>query len=336
MPVLTHFKRIWTWYLRASLAVPFGVIVLLVLAKTGNFTARMALVETRQILFGVRFDDTSFLRAAPSRLQEQYGFKAYEPGSIEPYRSGVISALHRDSLQGRIVDADRWAFDVTQTFSGFGGRACGEYADLLDAMQRLARGSEGCCSDHTMVFLAVANFDGVFARELHNAEHTFVEYWNPMEERYVWLDPYLGLRAKSKGRYVGVSDMLDLIDQGETWEFEFVGAENPVRRIDVRKVKGLRPQDFVKVGMTLGNDVYAEDRAVRDLRFFPRPVAQALMLISGKQAPIGFSYDRMLPHRPLGYYYGYIRYLLIFQAIITCVAVFGVARGFVRHRHPTV
>ena len=64
--MLTHFKTIWTWYLRASLAVPFGIVVLLVLAKAGNYTARMALVETRQILFGVRFDDRS--RAIAQRV----------------------------------------------------------------------------------------------------------------------------------------------------------------------------------------------------------------------------------------------------------------------------
>ena len=167
-----------------------------------------------------------------------------------------------------------------------------------------------------------------------NAQHTFVEYWNPREERYIWLDPYLGLRAIKAGRYLGVSDMLELIDRSDTWEFEYIGAENPVRGIDVRQVQGMRPQDFVKVGMTLGNDVYAEDRAARDLRFLPRPITQALMLIAGKQAAIGFSYDRMRQHRPVDYYYRYIRYLLVFQAIITCVAVFGVARSFVRRRGP--
>lgn len=314
----------------------FALALLLVLERTGNYYSRVVLLEMRQILFGVRFANGQFLSAKPRELEEQYAFETYDPSSINRYRPNLNSILNRESMQGRIDNFDKWASDVTQMISGFGGRACGEYENLLDAIGRLVHGDDGCCSDHTMVFLAIAAFDGVFARELHNAEHTFVEYWNPNEQRYVWLDPYLALRAVKNGKYLSLSEMLDLIDHSNDWEFEFIGAENPVRKLDLKQVAGLRPQDFAKIGMTLGNDVYAEDLADQNLRFFSRPIAQALLLITRKKPAIGFSYERTSTHRPTNYYYDFLRYLLIFQAIIVSIIVLGAARGIINRKRSTI
>lgn len=76
--------------------------------------------------------------------------------------------------------------------------------------------------------------------------------------------------------------------------------------------------------------------ADHSLRFLPSPVTQALLLIAGKQPAIGFSYERVLPHRPITYYYRYLRYLLIFQTIVVIVAVFATVRAYFQRKRSTV
>ena len=67
------------------------------------------------------------------------------------------------------------------------GVKCGLDGSLRSRIGSVWRGV-GCCSDYNEAFLLRAQATGLQARELHNMGHTTAEYFDPLRQRWHWLD----------------------------------------------------------------------------------------------------------------------------------------------------
>jgi len=108
---------------------------------------------------------------------------------------GLVSASRRgdcrlpsDSPLTVLSPADCLARALAKDVSPYmmGGK-CGLDGSLR-ARIGLVRAGVGCCSDYNEAFLLRAQAVGLQAREVHNLGHTTAEYFEPLRQRWHWLD----------------------------------------------------------------------------------------------------------------------------------------------------
>jgi hypothetical protein len=169
-------------------------------------------------------------------------------------------------------------------FSHDNGAECGINLPLIDTIKRLATPGigSGCCSDHTEVFLAFAAFVGITAREVHSTVHTTVEIFAPSIGSWVWFDPQFAIHAKDKesGKPLSGLDIRDLYLTNQRPEFFCFGnSSHDCTRKDVSQLEPYLKDKFLfDFGITLGNNVFEQDKFSNSVSFFS---SQALRQIMG-------------------------------------------------------
>ena len=70
------------------------------------------------------------------------------------------------------------------------GNYCGTQA--IHRIVENVENGKGCCSDYSKAFIAYAARLGLRSREVYVLSHSTVEYYDAVEKRWIWLDPYFG------------------------------------------------------------------------------------------------------------------------------------------------
>jgi hypothetical protein len=185
---------------------------------------------------------------------------------------------------------------IVLSYSKNGGEGCGLYSDdLIKNIRWLHEDNgHGCCSDHSQVFLAMCLVNRIFPREVHHKSHTFVEYFDPNEGKWVWVDSQYCLMATDEsGNFMGLNDIYHYMQQRKSVNWVFFGNENHAfyhKAISSEITNYFNPEEFEVLTMTLGNNVFAQDYYNKKMSFLPKEIRQALLLTVGIQ-PRYLMYD---------------------------------------------
>lgn len=244
------------------------------------------LVFSRAALFTRFVEDPTSLAAGPVEMREA-GFSSDSPAAIADWRrrlgteaDWVAPALSVEGSTASRVSA------MVPMFSRNGGLTCGVFGGLADKFARIgAENGYGCCSDHSEVMLALLAMAGIDGREVHHSSHTFVEFYAPESNGWVWVDPQYALMARDEeGRLLSLVELRDSRLSGRPVEFEFIGSDyhefHDRSPLDQRFYD--EPSDFADLTVTWGNDVFAQARWNERLGPLPKSVRQGLGLLAGE------------------------------------------------------
>lgn len=93
-----------------------------------------------------------------------------------------------DHPKTRLTAADCTARALAEDVTPYmmGGK-CGLDLSIRARIESVLNGV-GCCSDYNEAFLLRAQAVGLQAREVHNLGHTTAEYFDPIQQRWTWID----------------------------------------------------------------------------------------------------------------------------------------------------
>lgn len=243
------------------------------------------IIDLKTALFTESVSDRGFFTEPPAELSRD-GFSMDDSARIAAWRrrlSGEIPYLaHLDDLE-LPEDPVARAKAIALLFSAGANRNCGA-SSLMENVRRLPEG-EGCCSDHTEVFLALTSVLGVVARETRQTEHTHNEIYDPTAGRWIWIDPQYALLARdpAQGRYLSLLELRDHYIQGVPFEFEFFGTPNHefATRSPYEGFYYDSPEDFTDVYFVRGNNIFQQDDFRASLGFLPKPAWQLAGMLVG-------------------------------------------------------
>lgn len=178
---------------------------------------------------------------------------------------------------------------IVLSYSKNGGEGCGLYSDdLIKNIRWLHEDNgHGCCSDHSQVFLAMCLVNRIFPREVHHKSHTFAEYFDPNEGKWVWVDSQYCLMARDEaGQLIGLNGIYRCMQEKKPVKWEFFGNENHAfyhKAISSEITNYFNPEEFDVLTMTLGNNVFAQDYYNKKMAFLPKEIRQVLLLTFGIQ-----------------------------------------------------
>lgn len=232
-------------------------------------------------------------------LEEFRARAALPPGRWIAQDSPAALTAARDELVRRRPELEAWlasprAADpdeadgiVARLHSN--GMACSPSRELAGKAADLLGGTgTACCSDFVEVFQLLASLRGLATREIANARHNYVEYWDTTRARWSVLDPMFGRSAlRPDGTPASALDVTLGTDGDE-------GTARGADRTPVswRLVAGrapmpalasfyASPEAFRRLVVTERSDVAAQDAFDRRLRFLPKPAAQLVELLTG-------------------------------------------------------
>lgn len=248
--------------------------------------------QTRNALLSWTEHDPAWFEASPERLVDA-GFRTDPPALVEEWRRRLDEDVdYLDGVRARLAplpEIDR-VKALVRLFSKNGGGGCGAYRDLLHNVVRVHAGSgSGCCSDHSQVFIALATWVGIFAREVHHTSHTFDEFWVSDPGQWVWVDPHYAILARDPdGAYLSLLELRRRYLSDEPVVFEFIGNRyHRFARVSPTSWPLYdEPEDFSTISLTWGNNVYEEDRFYRRLGSLPKAPSQLLGFLAGVKPPL--------------------------------------------------
>jgi hypothetical protein len=191
-----HSSRLlWAFWLAGN---GLGMVLLFAVARYPTS------LYVRNALFSEVFDSEQFrtqkqlnallaksLRHDPPQLKPRSLFTPTELIKLD----GLVQAsqaadcrVPTDHPKTRLTAADCTARALAEEVSPYmmGGK-CG--LDLsIRARIGSVRNGVGCCSDYNEAFLLRAQAVGLQAREVHNLGHTTAEYFDPIRQRWAWID----------------------------------------------------------------------------------------------------------------------------------------------------
>ena len=243
----------------------------------------------RETIFSDYTSDRSVFEFDPASAG-QVGFLQDDPVTVWAAAADIIEQVdYVNQLRQQGVselDAVARAKAIVFAFSRDGGpqETCGTYETLVDQLQRLPRG-EGCCSDHTMVFLALSAIFGLQSREIHNCRHTFNEFYLDEKGGWAWIDPQFSIMAQdADGNWLSLLEMRDMYLNDQQIQWVFFGHET-------QRFSNSSPYDhvyyrdktaFTDVYLTMGNNVFEEDQINQRYHYLPRAVRQFFAIITGQ------------------------------------------------------
>lgn len=245
------------------------------------------LVAARAALFNRRIDLAEFRpRAAlpPGRWIAQE-----TPAALVAARHELVR--RRPDLEAwlaspRAADPDEAAGIVARLRST--RRECSQ-SELFDKATGLLGGTAtACCSDFVEVFQLLASLRGLATREIANARHNHVEYWDTVRGRWSVPDPMFGRAALgADGTPTGALDLALGAEGGGgagraslavTWHPVAGRAPTPEPALAAFYAS---PDAFRRLVVTERSNVAAQAAVDRRLRFLPKPAAQLVELLTG-------------------------------------------------------
>lgn len=250
------------------------------------YADRAALLRIRAALFTEIVEDRSSFELGPENQSSRFmaDSEISKTAWREQSRREVEYVDRILSLEGSATER---AKAMVPIFSRNGGtKICGGFRDLTDTLQRIGTDDGyGCCSDHSVSFLALASISGLAAREMIHADHVFAEFYDPDAGQWVWIDPQFALMARTEsGRYLSLLELRDRYLEDRPPVFEFIGNEyhDLLGRDPSRHHYYDEASDFAVYSATWGSNVFEQDDFNRRFEFLPIPVRQLLGLITGQ------------------------------------------------------
>jgi len=158
---------------------------------------------------------------------------------------------------------------------------CRAPRDLFEKSAALLRAAtRACCSDYVEVFQLLASLRGLATREISNARHTYVEYWDAEYRHWNLIDPTFRLVASQP---TGLpADALEVAMAAApldvTWH-PIEGRSDSHARVRFYSA----PEAFATLVVTERSDILAQDAFDRHLRFLPKALAQFVELVLGQR-----------------------------------------------------
>ncbi len=264
--------------------ISFNFLVILFLVFGLNPSIK---VDIRLSIFSIFDDSIRGLQVAPEKLNK-YGFLyAKSPDDFEFKRNSF------DKLKGYKIlnfenDNDLVKQIVFSYSKGPSIDGCGFYSQDIMRNIKWVSQNHGCCSDYSQVFIALAELNGLFAREVHHQSHTFNEYWDRNLEKWVWLDANLLLMAKAENnKYLSLYEIREYLLQGKTPKWEYLGNENQkFFKNSPSEHHYYRSSEFQTLIYTNGNNVFQESDWNLKLKYFPKEVRQFILYTLKKMPEI--------------------------------------------------
>lgn len=262
------------------------------------------LVRIRQSLYTDMTEQISQFSKPPDQWQESV-FPHDSPELIAKYKEltiGVVPEILNSEVLAQISTLEskmEQAKALILLFSYDSGKDCGAALNLIHNIKRLSTPGtgSGCCSDHSEVFLALASFAGLNAREVHSTAHTTVEVFEPATSRWVWLDPQFAIFAldeKSKQPLSGL-EIRNAILAKQKPEFHCFGTSNlECAKTEITSLEPYKTEDYlVDFGITLGSNVFEQDSFNQTMSFIPsKSIRQITGLFTGTMPTYLFASDR--------------------------------------------
>jgi hypothetical protein len=263
--------------LLALLALAAWVLHVLV-----NDPTRVSVIKTA--LFTSRTDSRSHFTASPSEMLDR-GFATDDNERISAWRERLksevpfVAAIDEQALPENAVER---AQAITLAFSKNGDEFCGA-PSLMHNLQRMKIG-EGCCTDFSEVFLALASILGLETRETRQTRHTHSEIYDDTDGRWIWIDPYYAIMARDPdGRYLSLMEMRDRYLDGKPFEYEFFGTDEHTlaNAMPYEEPFYEGSWEVEDIYIVLGNNVFEQDDFRARIHFLPKPVWQLLGMMTG-------------------------------------------------------
>jgi len=199
--IALHLRRkhpsrlLWGFWLAVN---GLGLVVLMAAARYPTS------LYVRNALFSEVFDAEQFrkeqqlnallaqnLRQDPPQLKPRSLFTSTELIRLDGLVKESQAANCRvpsDHPKTRLTTVDCTARALAKDVSPYmmGGK-CGLDASIRARIGFVRKGV-GCCSDYNEAFLLRAQAVGLQAREVHNLGHTSAEYFDPVHQRWTWID----------------------------------------------------------------------------------------------------------------------------------------------------
>ncbi len=240
-------------------------------------------VDIKLSLFSTFINNAKELQGSPEKLSE-LGFLYDKSQFSSDFNSIDSTILYKYKLS--IVTSNlNLVKKIVNSFSkGQSSDGCGFYSqDIIKNIEWVSQ-KHGCCSDYSQVFIALANLNGIFAREVHHESHTFNEYWDKDLNKWVWVDPNFLLMAKDeKGKYLSLFEIRDYFFSGKIPNWEFIGNENEIFfKNSASEHNYYKPNQFQTLIYTNGNNVFQESEWNLKLNILPKEIRQFVLYIFKK------------------------------------------------------
>ena len=317
---------------RILILILFNLLTLILLLFLPNGLK----VEIRNSVFSTAVDG-SYFKLTPDQLQDRHSdFIWFDP----EIRDGYLKRIHQkagiDSLVSLHLSDRELIKKLTLIFSKNGSSEpgdCGRYSDdLIRNMEWLnTDDGKGCCSDHAQVLIAYSLLADISCREVHNIPHTFNEYYDRQEKKWVWIDPQYCLLAKdSTDHFLSLIEIQNYYqaDHKPVWEF-FGTKMHMADTVAPLKINDLYIKSaFDVIRMTLGNNVFMMDSINHKLSYLPRSIRQFYLLTLNEQ-------PRWVYHsndNKVKVYYNSIRYgFFSFILLVLLIDILVVFKIIIKH-----
>jgi hypothetical protein len=184
----------------------------------------------------------------------------------------------------KILNFESKPCDIQRLILSFSSRlskgGCGEYSyDLTKTVDWVSQ-NNGCCSDYSQTFLAVAKINGLFAREVHHNSHTFNEYYDETLHKWIWVDANFKLMALGRDSiYLSLLEIRELFEQGKQPKWYFFGNdEQRFFKNSPAEHKYFDANEFQNLRYTNGNNVFQQSYWLEIFKFFPKELRQFMFL----------------------------------------------------------
>jgi hypothetical protein len=128
------------------------------------------------------------------------------------------------------------------------------------------------------------------AREVHTVADTFKnghvmnEFFDKKLNKWIWVDPLFALFAKnSNGKHLSLLEIRQAYYNGKTISYQFFGNNyHYFKNKDPRNYFYFENREkFSDIMLTLGNNVFEEDKFNQKYGFLPKPIRQSVGLLTG-------------------------------------------------------
>ena len=224
----------------------------------------------------------------PPKLLVKEGFAVDSPTVRSKYHSTIkkqIRAFQKIDFKG--AHTEDQVKDIVLSFSKNGGPGCGDFQNIVHKIESLsAKSGQGCCSDHSEVFIALATINGIETREVHNSRHTFNEYYNEELGKWIWVDPQYAIMARDQhGELLSLSQIRQMYFFEKKVLYDFFG--NQYHEFSTSSPYEHEyydnSDDFSFMMLTLGNNVFEYDLLTEQYSFLPKIVRQSIFMVIGLQ-----------------------------------------------------
>jgi len=243
---------------------------------------RALLVGLRNSLTTRSSSDLGLFTSTPTELIRHH-FYTDSRKVIDAWRPRLRDVVSPAADWSSLDETDR-AKAIVLSFSEGGSSRPIYRMPLLSKIPETQRGN-GFCSDHVEIFLALAQVNGLTAREVQNEIHGFADFFSPSRGKWIFVDPlYAMLATDEQGQYLSSLEIRERRVHGLPVRFVFfattdTGLKSEADpRFQALYVDAARFKRYV---LTYGNNVLTEATRSESLAFLPWDVRQLLLYLSG-------------------------------------------------------